>query len=105
MLQQRLLRSFQAASRQTPALGTSRIASQSKVAFGASQQVAGRRWYAAETEAKKEQVLKEQAEAQGAQETPKKEAAKDDALQKELEAKKAENVDLTVGTAGWDVLG
>ncbi|EGP91375.1 unnamed protein product [Zymoseptoria tritici ST99CH_1A5] len=98
MLQQRLLRSFLAASKQTPALPTSRIspsASQPKVAFVASQQLASRRWYSAETEAKKEEVLKEQAEAQGAQETPKKDAAKEDPVQKELEAKKQENVDLT----------
>lgn len=103
MLQQRLLRSFLAASKQTPALPTSRIspsASQPKVAFVASQQLASRRWYSAETEAKKEEVLKEQAEAQGAQETPKKDAAKEDPVQKELEAKKQENVDLTVRTIG-----
>lgn len=108
MLQQRLLRSVQIASRQSPALRTSSFspaASKPKVAFAASQQLASRRWYSAETEAKKEETLKDQAEAQGAQETPKKDAAKEDPIQKELEAKKQENVDLTVCMAGTDIQG
>ncbi|KAK5119390.1 hypothetical protein LTR85_007746 [Meristemomyces frigidus] len=102
MIQRTLLRSLQTTTRQPQpfrltraALNTSSTASRSVTPL-ASQSLAGRRWYSQETEAKKEETAAEQADAQGQGDkatsaTPK----ADDPVQKDLEAKKKEIVDLT----------
>lgn len=101
MLQQRFARSLQALARQPQALRTTQVtrptfaASRLTAAPTASQQFASRRWYSSkeESEKKEEEVLKEGSEGNKAQEGE----AKDDPVQKELETKKKENLDLTVG--------
>ncbi|EME87802.1 uncharacterized protein MYCFIDRAFT_201267 [Pseudocercospora fijiensis CIRAD86] len=64
-------------------------------ATSASHGIASRRWYSSqqESEAKQEEVLKENTE--GTKETPKEDAAKENPLAHELESKKRENLDLT----------
>ncbi|KXT04003.1 hypothetical protein AC578_9265 [Pseudocercospora eumusae] len=104
MLQQRLVRSLQTISRQPQVLRTaptprptSFAASTFRVApaTSASQSIASRRWYSSqkESEANQEEVSKENTE--GPTETPKEDAAKENPLAKELEAKKKENLDVT----------
>ncbi|CAK4032264.1 mitochondrial [Lecanosticta acicola] len=100
MLQQRFARSLQSLARQPQTLRAWRVtstpfsASKFRVAPIASQQVPSRRWYSSkeESEKKEEEMLKEESEGNKAQEG---DAAKDDPVQKELEAKKKEVLDLT----------
>lgn len=104
MLQQRLARSLQILSRQSQVLRTPTVAStpfsaaRLRAAPAASQQLIGRRWYSSteESDKKQEEVLKDSPEAT---KDASKDSAKEDPVQKELEAKKKENLDLTVC---WD---
>ncbi|KAF2173049.1 hypothetical protein M409DRAFT_62677 [Zasmidium cellare ATCC 36951] len=102
MLQQRLARSLQTFSRQSQVLRTPRAAftpfsaARSRVAPAASQQLSARRWYSSkeESDKKQEEVLKDSPEAEPSKDASK-DGAKEDHVQKELEAKKKENLDLT----------
>ncbi|KAK4506611.1 hypothetical protein PRZ48_000343 [Zasmidium cellare] len=103
MLQQRLARSLQTFSRQSQTLRTSRVAStpfsaaRLRVApAAASQQLSARRWYSSkeESDKKQEEVLKDSPEVEPSKDAAK-DGAKEDPIQKELEAKKKENLDLT----------
>lgn len=92
MLQQRLARSLQSASRRSPAQvfrspNFATPASRLRFAPAISQ-----RWYSENT-APKEEAAKEQAEGK---EAPKQDAAPEDPLKAELETKKEQNKDLTV---------
>lgn len=102
MLQQRLSRSLQTLARQQQQCFRPQRAQISTTPFisrtytpAASQRISGRRWYsqAQEAEAKKEESASVQA---GEQQKPAEEQPKEDAVQKELEAKKREVIDLTV---------
>lgn len=100
MLQQRLARSLQTFSRQSRVLRTPTSkpfsAARLRVAPAASQQLSARRWYSSteESDKKQEEILKDSPGAEGKDAS--KDSAKEDPVQKELEAKKKENVDLTV---------
>lgn len=101
MLQQRLARSLQTLSRQsqvlrTPTTSTPFAAARLRVAPATSQQLSARRWYSSteESDKKQEEILKDSPGAEGKDAS--KDGAKEDPVQKELEAKKKENVDLTV---------
>ena len=101
MLQQRLARSLQSFARPSSPLCLPRSSRRgfavhiAAIAPIASQRFATQRWYSStqEAEKKQEDASKDQPEAQ---ETPKKEAAEEEPVQKELESKKKENVELTV---------
>lgn len=101
MLQQTLARSLQTFSRQSQILSTPRVActpfsvARLRVAPAASQQLSVRRWYSSteESDKKQEEMLKDSPEAKA---EDGKDASKDDPVQKELENKKKENLDLTV---------
>lgn len=104
MIQQRVSRSLQLLARQqrqccrlpqTPFIST---ATPRSFAPSVSQRITGRRWYsqAQEAEAKKEEVAQEPAKAPA--EEAGKDAAKEDPIQKELDGKKREVIDLTVST-------
>lgn len=103
MIQRTFLRSLQSATRHSSPLRAVNTAStpftvlRIAAAPPATQRLQGQRWYsqAQESEAKKEETLESQAEAQGQGDATKAEAPKDDAAAKELEAKKKEVVDLT----------
>lgn len=101
MIQRTLLRSFQTGTRQPQALRLAqatggRLPFSSRAALPTlSQSPQSRRCYSAEAEAKKEETVEQQAEAQGAQSKTAGEAQKEDAVQKELEAKKREVIDVT----------
>lgn len=113
MLQQRIARSLQSLSRQSQAARITRTAtttpwaSSYKVAPIASQSIAWRRCYSSakeESDKKQEQILKE--EGKGTQDTATEGAAakEENPAQKELEAVKKENVDLTVSLCSSLVL-
>lgn len=110
MLQQRLARSLQTFSRQSQILRTPSVAptpfsaARLRVAPAASQQLSARRWYSSteESDKKQEEVLKESPGAEASKDASK-DGAKEDPVQKELEAKKKENVDLTVCEDGRGV--
>ncbi|KAK5136905.1 hypothetical protein LTR08_001827 [Meristemomyces frigidus] len=103
MIQRTLLRSLQAATRQPQPLRLTRATHSTPLSASAfrspSQQLASRRHYAQEAEVKKEETLADQADAQGqgdkstATSTPHTPAT--DAVQKELDAKKKEVLELT----------
>lgn len=101
MLQQRLARSLQSISRQPQIAHTCRTPPL-RTANPASQFIAARRWYSSQNEEgnkTQEETMKN--EGKGTQDAAKDEAAaKDESpVQKELEAKKKENVELTVSLA------
>lgn len=98
MIQRSLFRPLQAATRPSSTLRLAQransapfIASQ-RASQITAQRLSGRRWYAAEAEAKKEETLEQQAEAQGTGDKTTK-AASDEA-QKQLEAKNQEIIEL-----------
>ena len=103
MIQRTLFRSFQTATRQQQPLRLTRATHSTPLSASAfrtpSQQLANRRHYAQESEAKKEETAADQADAQGqgdksTSSTPSQTTASD-ATAKELEAKKKEVVELT----------
>jgi molecular chaperone GrpE len=99
MLQQRLARSLQTLSRQSRGLRTIRTPQNTHLfptSPIASRTIATQRWYSSQNESDKtqEEVLKE--EGKGTQDTAKENPAASDPVQKELEVKKKENVELAV---------
>lgn len=104
MLGQRLSRTLQTAARQQrpcirirqPTFSTSPFISSRSCAPTASQRLVGRRWYSETAEVKKED---------GVEEKPAEEAQKEDPVQKELEAKKKEVIDVTVCEPSGEVRG
>lgn len=104
MLQQRLARSLQLLVRQPQPLRSSTLLTAPctpatlRLAPAASQQLSSRRWYssAEQSEKKEEDTTKGSPDAQGSKDTPKADAGKEDPVQKELEAKKKEVIDVTV---------
>ena len=116
MIQQRLSRTLQLVARQQRQChSTSRtpFASQSfshrAVAPSISQRLAGRRWYSqaqeAQAESKKEEISEVFAkDAAKDEQKLAEEPAKEDPVQKELEAKKKEVTELTVHHASLQIL-
>ncbi|KAK4547909.1 hypothetical protein LTR36_010628 [Oleoguttula mirabilis] len=102
MIQRTLIRSLRNATRQPQPLRLTRatqntpLTASRSAAPSATQQLAGRRWYSQEAEAKKDETAAEQADAQGLGDKATSQASKaDDPLQKDLEAKNKEVVELT----------
>lgn len=106
MIQQRLSRTLQLVARQQRqchSIARTPFASQSfsqrAIAPSISQRIAGRRWYsqAQEAESKKEEISEVFAkDASKDEPKPTEEPAKEDPVQKELEAKKKEVAEVTV---------
>lgn len=96
MLQQRLARSLQSASRHSPAPALRTATFTSPAVRLRLAPAASRRWYSENTAASKEESSKEQAETE-TKEAPKQEGDAENPLKAELEAKKEQNKDLTVG--------
>ena len=101
MIQRTLLRSFRTATQPQQPLRLTRANHStplSATAFRTSQHLAQRRHYAQEAEAKKEETLADHADAQGQGDksttTPPSQTPANDDVQKELDAKKKEVIDL-----------
>ena len=106
MLQQRLARSLQAIARQSPSpslLRSPRTSFASRrviVAPTSSLRLPTQRWYssAQEAEQKPEETSEESTAAKGSQEASKPETTTEDPVQKELESKKKDVIELTVNS-------